>query len=68
MKFLTNDGWKEIELSPWAKYVAQDEDGSWWEYTEPEPIEDYGEWVRSRILLCYGPKPKDWTQELYEVY
>ncbi len=62
----------EVQLSDWARYVAQDADGAWYEYAH-KPVRggNYGVWCMKTSgyysYLCSGPPPADASQELYEV-
>lgn len=63
----------EIDVPEWAKYMAQDACGDWWFY-ERRPTHDIDTWGCDRpymysLQLAYtSAEPKDFTQELYEVY
>ncbi len=57
----------KVRLSPWAKWIAQDENGEWWEY-KSKPIVGTNAWTgedMNKIAQCFPPK--DFTKELYEV-
>ncbi len=62
----------DIDVPDWANWMAQDNDGEFVFYEE-EPHQMSDRWLNdwasdSRVLPAYyGPKPKDWTQELYQI-
>lgn len=67
-------GW--VDMPEWVKWIAVDEDGRCFGYRhKPKLKERYKEWVCSKLwmeinqvkYLYSGPRPKDYTQELYEV-
>ena len=69
-----------IELSDWAEWVAQDEDGKWWEY-EKRPIipksnnpdsavskwEPKGPFHGTQRLSVPARRNQDWQDTLYKV-
>lgn len=59
----------EVRISPWAKWIAQDEDGTWWEFSE-KPKASNSVWDNYSAMvnkIANGFPPKDFTKELYEV-
>ena len=60
----------DVKLSDWAKYVAQDEDGTWWEFNAKPQLGntswDNGRNGRLRLVVR-GIPPEDFTKELYEI-
>ena len=61
----------DIDLPEWAKYVAQDRDGSWYCYSGKPTLTVRGTWMddggRYDAVTRYGKRPKDFTKELYKV-
>jgi hypothetical protein len=70
--------WLEIEVPEWAQWMAQDADGEWMFYEErPTPTGTYhpeegvpSHWQSDGVSveIAFGPKPRDWTRELWSVY
>ena len=69
----------EVKLPSWANWIAQDKNGTWFAFShKPNPNVRCNEWDmpgqhfpnldHRAELLCDSPKPKDWTQELYQIY
>jgi len=61
----------EIEVPEGAKWMAQDQNGEWFFYSErPAPID--GMWVAGdgEMRFAYPDKRpgKDWKNQLFEVY
>ena len=60
----------EIKFPNWVKFMATDNDGDTYGYSQ-EPHKDvYLMWSTKGgdiIFLYHTAPPKDWTQELYEV-
>ncbi len=59
----------EVDIPDWVSWIAQDAGGVWYGYAgKPQKYPD-GIWDnRGQLIeLAHGAKPKDWTQELYEV-
>jgi hypothetical protein len=56
-----------VKAKEWARYYAQDDDGSWWQFSH-EPEQGEGYWIVSTGRSSYvtqGSKPADWTQQLF---
>ncbi len=67
-------GRKQVEISDWCEFVAQNEDGAWYEYSiHPEPpCRNPCSWDVSPFkgywkYLTETKPPKDWTQEIYQI-
>lgn len=59
----------DIELSEWCRWIAMDEDGAWWEYSD-KPEMSGRVWVNSKKYgrLFSDPNPtEDWRESLYEI-
>jgi hypothetical protein len=57
----------DVQLSDWARYVAQDADGAWYEY-EDKPEKYPVGWHAPKLgFLCRTVPPADWRKEVYEV-
>lgn len=61
----------EVSMPIWAKFYTQNENGDWRVFDcEPTVDERKGKWRSDSLVskyLCTGPRPEDWTNELYEV-
>lgn len=40
--------WREEEIPPWAEFLAQDADGTWWAY-EAHPNEMHNGWYENEV-------------------
>lgn len=51
----------------WAKWIAQDEDGTWWAY-EVEPLQHHKGWYENEVgrsvRLGLSERPSDWRATL----
>lgn len=62
----------DVEIPYWARYLAQDKDGSWWVF-EKRPYKQklFATWYlnlnRKQARIASGIAPEDWTAELYEL-
>lgn len=54
-------------LPAWARWLAQDEDGTWWAY-EAEPNQQHNGWYENEVgrvsRLGRTQPPEDWCQML----
>lgn len=71
---MKNDFPEGVKVEPWAKWVAQDKDGTWVQYaTEPTPgpcgfwMVPYTGQLNYQTLYVTKPSP-DWRDSLCEVY
>ena len=55
----------------WAKWLAQDADGTWWVY-EVEPLQYHKGWyeneVGRRMRLAQGVPNDNWPGSLYQIF
>jgi hypothetical protein len=55
------------ELPAWARWLAQDADGTWWAY-EAEPNQQHNGWYENEVgrlqRLCATPAPTSWQDQL----
>lgn len=57
-------------LPPWARWLAQDEDGTWWAY-EAEPNQQHNGWYENEVgriqRLCSRSAPDNWQDQLIKL-
>jgi len=61
----------ETEVPDWAKWMAKDQDGSWYVYERQPKMHDGGFWhARGKALVAGEGDPCDddtWKDELYRI-
>jgi len=54
----------------WAKWIAQDQDGTWWVY-QVEPLQSHNGWYENEVgfiqQLCKDKPVDDWRQALHKI-
>lgn len=57
----------EMNLPPWARWIARDADGSWWAY-EVEPLQHDNGWYENEVgrhcLVCRSAPDRNWRTTL----
>ncbi|HHJ12738.1 MAG TPA: hypothetical protein ENK00_06100 [Chromatiales bacterium] len=58
------------DLPAWARWLAQDGDGSWWVY-EVEPLRYHAGWYENELgrrwRVGQGPPRADWGERLWRL-
>ncbi len=63
----------EVQIAQGSKYIAQDENGEWWQFSEfPTLTVEGGGWKgeygSTATFAVTGVPPTDYTKEVYEIY